>query len=533
MATTISPLAPAEGETIVRLYRQGLGDSFLIAFGTARGPRYLLIDCGVHRRQTSGSDRLRQVMDDIVGATGGHLHAVIATHQHADHLSGFVQKNSPFVNGKITIDKAWFAWTERRGDTQADRLRARHGTAEAIIDAAVEKLRRARASRPPAVVGVASFSEMPALGVTRRAVGASARASSTEIAMRHLEALADDPDWFEPGDCVRLPDVKHARLHILGPPRDEKLLKKDAPSKVRGRDEYKEVYLRDGVTSAFALSPGLGLSPAVLRPDGPAVPDDLRYPFPQSAGHAFAFKGRQIRIKAPVATRRELADFLRDTYEAEGYRRIDTDWLQGVESLALNLENDTNNTSLALAIELDPAGDGPVLLFAADAQVGNWLSWNRQKYGRRGSRVDIEDLFARTRFYKVGHHGSHNATLRRDSLNPTDEDPHGAPYGLELMDDLIAMIPVDRAAVDKRMPTPWAMPFEPLYERLREKSRRRVLRGDMQKAPLSTRALADVKPPRQSWSPVPGLDNVRWRRASRSFSKGTRGRLYYDLSFGP
>jgi uncharacterized protein YfiM (DUF2279 family) len=31
-----------------------------------------------------------------------------------------------------------------------------------------------------------------------------------------------------------------------------------------------------------------------------------------------------------------------------------------------------DNTSLVLAIEL---ADGDVLLFAADAQVGNWLSW--------------------------------------------------------------------------------------------------------------------------------------------------------------
>jgi len=36
------------------------------------------------------------------------------------------------------------------------------------------------------------------------------------------------------------------------------------------------------------------------------------------------------------------------------------------------LQSATNNTSLVLAIELE---DGDVMLFAGDAQVGNWLSW--------------------------------------------------------------------------------------------------------------------------------------------------------------
>ena len=41
---------------------------------------------------------------------------------------------------------------------------------------------------------------------------------------------------------------------------------------------------------------------------------------------------------------------------------------------------ETNNTSLALAFELIEKGRvGKVLLFPADAQVGNWLSWHGEK----------------------------------------------------------------------------------------------------------------------------------------------------------
>jgi hypothetical protein len=45
--------------------------------------------------------------------------------------------------------------------------------------------------------------------------------------------------------------------------------------------------------------------------------------------------------------------------------------------LALQLDSDTNNTSLVLAFELGKSGR--VLLFPGDAQVGNWLSWHKER----------------------------------------------------------------------------------------------------------------------------------------------------------
>ena len=65
-----------------------------------------------------------------------------------------------------------------------------------------------------------------------------------------------------------------------------------------------------------------------------------------------------------------------------------------------------NNSSLVLAIELSP--HGRVLLFAGDAQIGNWLSWfgkvaypNGESRGKDmvwtledGRRVDAKDLLA-------------------------------------------------------------------------------------------------------------------------------------------
>jgi hypothetical protein len=144
----------------------------------------------------------------------------------------------------------------------------------------------------------------------------------------------------------------------------------------------------------------------------------------------------------------------------QSWRRIDGDWLDACSSMALQLDNATNNTSLVLAIELD---SGDVLLFVADAQVGNWLSWQDLRWQVNAKTVTGPDLLRRTVLYKTGHHGSHNATLEE--------------FGLEMMDNLkIALIPVDQQmAIKKR----WTeMPLDKIEKRLNEKTNGHVLRVD-------------------------------------------------------
>jgi hypothetical protein len=164
---------------------------------------------------------------------------------------------------------------------------------------------------------------------------------------------------------------------------------------------------------------------------------------------------------------------LRKLYEAEKDRSIDSEWTASAESLALKMDSDTNNTSLALAFEL---GDGQVLLFPGDAQVGNWLSWHDQTYAPEVSDgrppVTIDDLLRRVTFYKVGHHASHNATLRQ--------------FGLEKMTDprLTAAIPVVEAVAaiqgqgSKIFGKGWKMPYGDLYTDLEKRTKGRIVRGD-------------------------------------------------------
>src|SRR5215204_849736 len=105
-SATSALLTTDAGELIVRMYRQGLGDCFLLALPATGGTtRYMLVDCGVHKRQTDGTERLEQVLASLAASTGSHLDVVVATHEHADHLSGIVQKNrkSTRLNSSHTV----------------------------------------------------------------------------------------------------------------------------------------------------------------------------------------------------------------------------------------------------------------------------------------------------------------------------------------------------------------------------------------------------------------------------------------------
>jgi hypothetical protein len=111
-----------------------------------------------------------------------------------------------------------------------------------------------------------------------------------------------------------------------------------------------------------------------------------------------------------------------------------------------------------------------VLLFSADAQIGNMLSWHQKELewpgeGENNETVNASYLLKRTVLYKVGHHGSRNATLRAK--------------GLELMEstDLVAMIPVDEAWA-KDEARGWEHPAEKLLNRINERTKGRIIRSD-------------------------------------------------------
>jgi len=69
-----------------------------------------MIDCGVVLGSARSCTIMNQVMDNIVEVTGGEIDLLIATHEHWDNLSGFVQAKQSF--DRLKVGQVWLAWTE-------------------------------------------------------------------------------------------------------------------------------------------------------------------------------------------------------------------------------------------------------------------------------------------------------------------------------------------------------------------------------------------------------------------------------------
>ncbi|UDF34092.1 UNVERIFIED_ORG: hypothetical protein LHJ69_16040 [Shinella sp. XGS7] len=394
----------------IRTYRHGLGDCHLVTlFGKNKATYKILIDCGVILGTPDAKALMTRVMDDVRDASGGRVDLLVATHEHWDHVSGFAQAAESF--SKLEVGEVWMAWTEDPKDDQARELLAAKGNALAALRGASLHLNTGLGATEPALFeSLAEFFGMAA-------------GPTTKDALEAVRARAGNggPRYCDPSDApVELPGVG-ARIYVLGPPRDMALLKRVNPRK--GKDES-----YDDALKAF----GASVEPALKGGDDQA-------PFAAIDG-------------LPLNDASKFEFFRHHYFDGPGWRRIDSDWMLAADELALALDNMTNNTSLVLAIEL--VGKD-VLLFAADAQVGNWLSWPDHKWTVNGKQVTGEDLLRRTTVYKVGHHGSHNATLKA--------------RGLELMDSLqVAVIPVDH---DMALKKKWgAMPLVGLIDALDAKT---------------------------------------------------------------
>lgn len=481
----------------IRMYRGILGDCFLLRAEVEKdgvpAVKSVLIDCGVLHNVAAGPEmvkrlapevvqsvgerelakvldgptRIKQVAQDLLTEVGNHIDLLVITHEHYDHLSGFAFSKEAFLDKRLTIDRLWMAWTEDFSDKQANSLRARLSKGRQALAAAAELAGSMGVDAPEALLNaaaLAAFVGPPSGGPGLAAVG---RFGTGEIMQMLKDKVGSaSTEFLEPGQVIDL-DGFGMKAYVLGPPRNETLLKKDSPS----AGAAKEVYLTR--TDAAAAAESAASTRLALR--GMTMENLATYAelTPFSAVHLRPFQNER-RKHAKPDPQRPLVEALYGQ-DGAGWRKIDDAWSESIEALALKMDSDTNNTSLALAFELP---DGQVLLFPGDAQVGNWLSWNDQSYPKRKpgdgavKTVTAEELLRRTTFYKVGHHASHNATAKA--------------LGLERMTDprLVAAIPVVEAVAavqGKGRSAPnmgWKMPYPALYAALGERTRDRIVRGD-------------------------------------------------------
>jgi hypothetical protein len=438
----------------VRMYRQGLGDCFLITLFRAGSDEFrLMIDCGVILGTTDAQQKLAGVVRDIIKTTdeetgeGGFVDILAVTHEHYDHVAAFELASDLFTEGgkreagKLAVGEVWFAWTEDPDDKLANRIRKSRADRLSSLAAMADKLAGLGMSFPVDLVDTLRFFGVAAQHGAAKGIGATARA------MKKAASFGKAMRYLRPGETIvpnRAPEVK---VYVLGPPRDEKMLHKtDGPSELYhlGRPDL------DEAVKHAAGAPSDNLSRDPYQPFESVYTYSLSDVGPGGTGPVAEF----------LVTRYYGSE--NPTPEADlGWRRIDNDWLSTAAELALALDSATNNTSLVLAIEL--ASSRKILLFPADAQVGNWLSWEDVQFDDDNGKVTALDLLARTIFYKVGHHGSHNATLKAK--------------GLEKMESLtLAFIPVDHEMALKKH---WGqMPLPALVDALKTKTGGQVVRID-------------------------------------------------------
>ncbi|EJM74799.1 MBL fold metallo-hydrolase [Pseudomonas sp. GM55] len=392
----------------VRIYRHGLGDCHLVTLHGDGGATYrILIDCGVIIGTANATKMMTDVMENVRQESNDKIDLLVATHKHWDHLSGFVQAKDTFA--KLNVDEVWMAWTENPDDKQAGELRKENDEALAMLQSAALRLQMDTPDIEHPLLELLGF------------FGASAR-MTTQSALEAVRKKSSNVRYCDPEDKPRDLESFGAKIYVLGPPRDEARLRNmNAPKTPGDKTTYKMAM------DAFNRY----LTPAINE-DESQLPFSRRYNIPTQAAQTVPF-------------------FQERYWNPQDWRRIDDAWLDDATSLALQLDNVVNNTSLVMAIELD---GGDVLLFAADAQVGNWLSWGDRKWtDQNGMEVTGPDLIGRAVFYKVGHHGSSNAT--------------GRECGIELMKNLaVAVVPVDHEMALKRK---WGdLPFNTLMDALEE-----------------------------------------------------------------
>ncbi|MGZ8542183.1 MAG: hypothetical protein ACXWV6_16140, partial [Chitinophagaceae bacterium] len=250
--------------------------------------------------------------------------------------------------------------------------------------------------------------------------------------------------YKKPGQVINgkdeLPGTEGIKFFILGPPYDEDL------SGIKNDEDPSEMY-------SLAKQLAMGMRQMQLQ----AITDSVNRTYSSPFSNKY------------LATAKEKAALLKDYNQREmSWRQIEEDWLDSSDELAIALTEFVNNTSLAFATEFEDSGK--VLLFPADAQSGNWISWHNQKVmddlTKNGGK-NADTLLKNTVFYKVGHHGSHNGTASKS--------------GLDRMPDkgMVAYMPLIKAKV----PFVWDrtgdnFPDPPLYRKLIEKTSGAILRTD-------------------------------------------------------
>lgn len=373
----------------VRMYQVGFGDCFLLSLEydeplpDGRAERHILIDYGSTR--SAREDRAKGRMKDVAPLIGEHTHGqldvLVLTHRHKDHLSGFSDDTGAATLRDLKPKLVLRPWTEDPDlPAKADGPAVAAGTEPDSPD-------RVGAASARFARSLSQAQEAVGLLAARQGLHAGLKAAAEEQ-LKNADAVALLDELAAQGvggylfagcDAGTRSLVPGLEVTVLGPPTVEQ----DARVAKQAEEdpEYWMAALRASLHEAAdpATSAGADAEPTVRVGPGP-----VRW-----------LIGRLAEQKTHSVTR-----------------------------LVRKLDDALNNTSLILLLEVG----GLSMLFPGDAQIENW----QFTLDQLADDPELKTKLTSIDLYKVGHHGSRNATPR--SLHALWADrPDTVPHLTALM----------------------------------------------------------------------------------------------------
>jgi hypothetical protein len=339
-------------QVILRAFNVGFGDCFLLTFVYARGQRHVLIDFGSKPPPAKApKDHMEKVAQKIAELTGGKLHVLVATHRHSDHISGFTTakdgKGSGDIIRGLKPDLVLQPWTE-------DPDIPEKATAPKSFARALSNMQAVSGAIAEYVKSM-SGSEAAALGLTLQEHTYLGFAGENNVknlnAVKNLMGMGKKSRYLHADmklDVSRL--LPGVVITVMGPPTVEQHANV-AKQAQRNEEEYWHLA---ATADAAEFSSAKPLFPKLKRP----VPHYAKW-----------LRSRMVALQK-----------------------------KNIMGIVTALDKAMNNTSLILHFKVGNKS----LLFPGDAQWENWqYALSKEKYRALLEQVDL---------YKVGHHGSLNAT---------------------------------------------------------------------------------------------------------------------------
>jgi hypothetical protein len=378
----------------LRAYNVGFGDCFLLTFhyGGAGKDRHVLIDFGSKRHpKGSVTNLMPAIAADIKKECGGKLHAIVLTHRHEDHIKGFATNAAHTAPGDVIAsckpDLIVQPWTEDPR-AQEDALQPTKAAAADPNMGFLQALHHMNAIS----VGVAAEAKrlLAADLASKQRVLFEALVSLGEENIKNPSAVANlknmgKNEYTYHGQSTGLSKIlPGVTVTVLGPPtlkQSDKIRKE--------RDEDANEFWMFQANAARFTSGMLGATEEVPAA-GESVPDDGDVEPDRKPPHP-----PRLFTDAETMPADNPPNYAR--WFMPRLRAIRGDNLLQIVRI---LDDQMNNTSVILLFEVG----NQMLLFPGDAQIENWM-YTLEK-------PDLMKRLKNVTLYKVGHHGSRNATPR-------------------------------------------------------------------------------------------------------------------------